>query len=733
MANYISLDFEFKDTTADRSYTVVCACTKVGTEEYQWWLYDGNTQPFLTYFHQKAIKEGLPVNCHYAHAEVTCLLSLGVDLDQVNFIDTFVESKLVQNTDDKRVQKYLSLAALAKYFNIFDYYQDDYKDQMRRLIVKTSQYNDEQKQQIMDYCSIDTRVSHQLLPLLMNWHRFIFGSYPSQSDVYKRGNYVKAAAHASWVGIKLCPNKLKSIEKNHSTLSNQFVDQASKDVRDCYIKKDLYYSLNRDALTCKIKELGLQKKWKLTETGQYSTSSDDLKEMENYHPFISELRQTLKRISSLSYLKPRHVNVVDLSQYSEVPHWSSIVTNPDFFTRSGTIQKKKFGDYIKQNNLTWEVNDKGNYVTSKDAFDRYYSFEKNHDDKLLSIYKDMQIIQLWKNALRNTLDGTEEDETTNERSTLHTETTIDGNLHMAYGVFGTTTGRNAPKARLFLFAQAAWQRSLVDIPKNHVLVTVDYASAEILIGSHVYEDNEMYEAFKMSDYYLTSGVAMGVVSKEDYDNMDIEDLKEKYKNTRKMLKTLVLGLNYGMGAPKLGKNLFPDEAEYKATKKARNLIDKYKKVYYKFFRTSQKFVNQSGKPTRWGHWGHIGLNSATTAGNFYIQATGALVLHNAMIRLANKSMWRKGIYLFCPLHDAIYFYVKNDDKRQQRIDLALREMANAKKDALGNPNAQIKMEYKICQEDETFFEKDLDTVERVHQLIGHSYKLMDSTEYTKIL
>jgi hypothetical protein len=86
--------------------------------------------PLGTVVTRRSGKVVIGSNCH---AEVWTFLSLGFNIDHWNFVDTFVEAKLLTNDDSKKPVN-RSLAHLTKIFSIFDYDVDPRKLELLRLM-----------------------------------------------------------------------------------------------------------------------------------------------------------------------------------------------------------------------------------------------------------------------------------------------------------------------------------------------------------------------------------------------------------------------------------------------------------------------------------------------------------------------------------------------------------------------------------------------------------------------
>jgi hypothetical protein len=105
--------------------------------------------------------------------------------------------------------------------------------------------------------------------------------------------------------------------------------------------------------------------------------------------------------------------------------------------------------------------------------------------------------------------------------------------------FGTKTGRNAPGASKFVFGPAKWLRFLISPPPGRALVHRDFSQQEARIAAVLSGDNALLEACESGDVYL--GVARQLGFLPD----SLNDLERKA--VRALFKTVVLGIQYGLG------------------------------------------------------------------------------------------------------------------------------------------------------------------------------------------
>src|SRR6516165_10631808 len=215
----------------------------------------------------------------------------------------------------------------------------------------------------------------------------------------------------------------------------------------------------------------------------------------------------------------------------------------------------------------------------------------------------------------------------------------DGRNRASLWAYGTKTARNAPGSSQYIFGPAKWIRHLITPPPGCVLVHRDYCQQEVRIAAVLSGDTALLQACESGDVYLGIAEKLGFV-RED---MNASELKA----VRTLFKTVVLGIQYGLGARALamrtGVSLF-EAGEILARLRARfRLFEAY----------AQSAVDHAGlrleisTPFGWYMRCPSGINPRTVR-NFPIQSTAAEILHVACI-LAE----RRGIEVIAPVHDAI--------------------------------------------------------------------------------
>jgi hypothetical protein len=215
----------------------------------------------------------------------------------------------------------------------------------------------------------------------------------------------------------------------------------------------------------------------------------------------------------------------------------------------------------------------------------------------------------------------------------------DGRNRTLLGAYGTKTARNAPSNSKYVFGPAKWLRFLITPQPGWVLIHRDYCQQEVRIAAVLSGDTALLEACESGDVYLGIASQLGFVS----DNTPPAERKA----VRSLFKTVVLGIQYGLGAWSLairaGISLY-EAGEILARLRARFRV---------FEDWTKRVADRAGldleisTPYGWIMQCPPGINPRTVR-NFPIQSTGAEILHVGCV-LAE----RRDIPTVAPVHDAI--------------------------------------------------------------------------------
>jgi hypothetical protein len=231
----------------------------------------------------------------------------------------------------------------------------------------------------------------------------------------------------------------------------------------------------------------------------------------------------------------------------------------------------------------------------------------------------------------------------------------DGRNRTLLGPYGSKTGRNQASSSMYVFGPAKWVRFFITPPAGRVLVCRDYAQQEPQIAAVWSGDEALLSACQSGDIYLGVAKRLGFAP---------EDATAKtHKAVRTMFKTVVLGIQYGLGmrslAVRTGISLF----------EAAEILARLRAQFHQFEGYAQSVTDRAGlnlelgTPFGWYMRCPSGMNPRTVR-NFPIQSTGAEILHVACV-LAE----RRGIEIVAPVHDALV--AETDADRAEEISMAL--------------------------------------------------------------
>jgi hypothetical protein len=239
----------------------------------------------------------------------------------------------------------------------------------------------------------------------------------------------------------------------------------------------------------------------------------------------------------------------------------------------------------------------------------------------------------------------------------------DGRNRTILGPYGTKTARNAPSNSKFVFGPAKWIRFLITPPLGRALIHRDYQQQEVRIAAVLSGDTALLEACESGDVYLNIARQLGFIR----DGMAPAEIEA----VRALFKTVVLGIQYGLGSRSLairaGISLF----------EAGEILARLKARFVSFEAFVQNTIDHAGlhleisTPLGWIMQCPPEINPRTVR-NFPMQSTGAEILHVACI-LAE----RRGIEVVAPVHDAIMVETALDrvDETSTALDRTMRDAA----------------------------------------------------------
>jgi DNA polymerase I len=304
-----------------------------------------------------------------------------------------------------------------------------------------------------------------------------------------------------------------------------------------------------------------------------------------------------------------------------VDGWDAIKTglidsvNADFGVYEGTTFKaERFAKFLSDRRIAWPKYPTGALKLDDDTF----------RDQVRR-WPELQALH----ELRVTLSG---------MRLTGLEVGADGRNRCLLSPFKAITGRNQPSNTKFIFGPARWMRSLIRPPEDYGLAYIDFASQEIGIAAALSRDERMAQGYSQGDPYLAFAKAARLAP--------LNATKASHKTVREQCKSVVLGINYGMGpeALALQAGITPTEAK--------ELIRLHKEAYRPFWRWMDDTVSSAmisnEMRTVFGWRRRVGREpNARSLMNFPMQANGA-----EMLRIAAIAATEAGIEVCAPIHDA---------------------------------------------------------------------------------
>jgi hypothetical protein len=278
-------------------------------------------------------------------------------------------------------------------------------------------------------------------------------------------------------------------------------------------------------------------------------------------------------------------------------------------------RKERFADYLRRNRMAWPRLDSGTLDERDETF-----------REMVGRYPFLETLR----ELRATL------------SKMRLHDLAVGNDHRnrtPLWAYGTKTARCAPSASKYIFGPAKWTRSMIMPPPGRALVHRDYAQQEVRIAAVISGDCALLQATESGDVYLGIAGQLGFLR----DGLSDSDRKA----VRAQFKTVVLGIQYGLGARSLAMRAGISRSE------AAEILARLRARFHRFEDYARSVLDHAGLHLEiatnfdWVMRCPSGVNPRTVR-NFPIQSTAAEILHVACI-LAE----RRRIEIVAPVHDAL--------------------------------------------------------------------------------
>jgi DNA polymerase I-like protein with 3'-5' exonuclease and polymerase domains len=263
--------------------------------------------------------------------------------------------------------------------------------------------------------------------------------------------------------------------------------------------------------------------------------------------------------------------------------------------------------------------------------------------------------------------------------------------------FSTSTGRCAPSTTQFILGCPSWMRFLIQPVEGRALAYIDWSSQEYGIGAYLSNDQTMITDYEAGDPYLGFARRIGMVP--------ADATKRTHRAERDIIKTVILGTQYGMGAESLALRI------NKPVVYARNLLHAHRTAYRTFWRWSDAAVNVAlfrGRLwTRFGWQTHTNYPKPTervsgdpnirSLANFPCQANAA-----DMLRFAACFICDSDLMLDATLHDAVLIEGA-DDAIDAAVDTARRAMDRASQLVLSG--FTLRTDYEVIRSPNRYYDQ----------------------------
>lgn len=605
----LCLDFEFSGITKAKVDLVSCAtyCSKSG-EKIKWWL-------FKSPLEQKKLAEYLKGYTTFitysAIAECRSFIALGLDPLDFEWVDLFLEYRLISNHNDN-IQWGKQLV--------------DGKVKMTRKPKPKWERTEEDS-------AGGFKATHSLA-----------------EATYKLTGQIRDTEHKNAMRelIISYPENFSKKEKE------AILDYNMEDVVFLLTIKDKifaeYKTLVGSGRSPQSKAL-LKSYWpEAIERGRYAAHTAWM-ETRGYPINLEATRNFSKQVGNILYDTQREIN--QLFPVIKPFKWKRLENK---FAWDQNVTRDWIA--INHDESTWQKTDGGKTSLALEAFEKKYTFKHSYPKDNFGA----QMVRFLK--LKQSLYGFSESK--GGRKSFWDYVGPDGRVRPYMNIFGAQSSRSQPAATGFMFLKPAWMRSLVQPAPGYFMAGIDYGSQEFFASALMARDKNMIEAYLSGDPYLAFGKLVNMIPKNG--------TKETHGELRNLCKSTVLGLSYLMSKYGLAIKLSNDTGKEWTEDEAQEQIDAFYEAFSDLGDFQQEIIDNysAGDPIRlrdgWTMWAdNENFRSVT---NIPIQGAGGAIMRKA-VDLNHKM---GGSPIAFTLHDALYIEDKvGKEKNIQILRDAMRE------------------------------------------------------------
>lgn len=252
-----------------------------------------------------------------------------------------------------------------------------------------------------------------------------------------------------------------------------------------------------------------------------------------------------------------------------------------------------------------------------------------------------------------------------------------------------STGRFQPQpSKGFVFGWAHFLYVLMNPRPGKWLVEIDYHAQETALQAVICDDPKYAEVYDARDTYLWMAWQLGLITREQYEEMPGQDSawKLKYEKVRKPIKTFTLAWSYGGGYRHLARLVGISEGKSKSWVENLNF-----KVFRNAYRWKQRIVQMTdpthgklhglcfpdGFVSRSIRYKGEECKSDTVKMNFPFQGFGAFLMREIV-----KKCHEQKLPAIATIHDAVMFEVDEGDT--DTVNRCLEVMEGTAREWLGS-------------------------------------------------
>lgn len=283
----IFLDTEYRDTR-EQQLTPLCACIARATGTF---LYDCRNQKGINEL-RKALLGGEAIGCYSAAAESRFLLSIGVDVRKLEFVDLYVMWRLVSSIDRVLTTRQ-GLTDALDYYHIT--YQAD-KALNRDIILSKSVFTEDEFNGILQYCKEDVL---SLVPLCSRLMEDIDRYYSTGVGMERILYLSKYSAYTGIIeaeGIPINTQLMDKIRRLEPTFERHF--------RYCTNQLFPFYLHGKRKYNRFVRYIGMRgyTDWPTTEKNRLSLKNEDFKNSGD--PVLNRVAEYDRLISHIRWFRP---------------------------------------------------------------------------------------------------------------------------------------------------------------------------------------------------------------------------------------------------------------------------------------------------------------------------------------------------------------------------------------------------------------------------------------------